>query len=71
MPRKGFPRLAMTAEIASILGLSSSRARAIATSDPRFPDPVDKVSSGDIYLWDEVVAYAAIERKPGRPASPK
>lgn len=62
-------KLAMTAEIRQILGVSAQRVRKLARDDPRFPAPVDTVAAGGIYREDAIREYAAVRRtKSGRPA---
>jgi len=71
MAKRTFPRLAMAAEIQEVTGLSRQRVLELSKTDWRFPDPVARLKVGDVYLWDEIAAYAALPRKSGRPASPK
>lgn len=61
------PRLAGVAEIAALAGVSPQRADQL-TRDPRFPVPVqDDLAMGRVWLEDEVKAFVAISRPPGRP----
>jgi predicted DNA-binding transcriptional regulator AlpA len=61
----GFPKLAGLAEVASLAGVSRSRAGQLA-SHPDFPEPVDRLRMGPVWLEAEVEAFLATPRKPGR-----
>jgi hypothetical protein len=63
------PRLVGITEIAGILGVTRQRAHAIA-STPAFPEPVAELAAGPVYLETAVRAFAAVPRRPGRPATP-
>lgn len=62
----GIPRLAGVAEIAALAGVSPQRADQL-TKDPRFPAPAqDDLAMGRVWIEDEVKAFLATPRPPGR-----
>ena len=62
------PPLAGITEAAEILGVTRQRAHAMATNSDSFPAPVAELASGPVFLEHAVRAFAAIPRRPGRPA---
>lgn len=61
------PKLAGLAEVASLVGVSRSRAGQI-TTHPDFPKPVQRLAMGPVWLEADVRKFLAVERKPGRKA---
>lgn len=59
------PRLAGLAEIASLRGCSRQRAGQIAAL-PGFPEPVQRLAMGPVWVEAEVVEFLGTERKAGR-----
>jgi prophage regulatory protein len=62
---QAFPRLAGLAEIAGLAGVSRQRASQI-TAHPDFPEPVQRLAMGPVWLEADVKAFLATPRKPGR-----
>ena len=60
-----FPKLAGIAEVASLAGVSRSRAGALAIH-PDFPEPVQRLAMGPVWIEADVVKFLAMPRKPGR-----
>ena len=65
MPKDKFPKLAGLAEIASLAGVSRQRAGQLA-NHPDFPEPVERLAMGPVWLEADVKKFLATERKPGR-----
>lgn len=61
----GFPKLAGLAEVASLAGVSRTRAGQIA-AHPDFPEPVQRLAMGPVWLEANVQKFLNTERKPGR-----
>lgn len=59
------PKLAGLAEIAGLAGVSRQRAGQLA-AHPDFPEPVDRLAMGPVWLESDVKAFLATPRKPGR-----
>ena len=59
------PRLAGVAEIAALKGISRSRAGDI-TKHPGFPEPVQRLAMGPVWLEADVKTFLATPRKAGR-----
>ena len=62
-----FPKLAGLAEVASLAGVSRQRAGQLA-SHPDFPEPVDRLAMGPVWIEADVAKFLATERRPGRRA---
>ena len=60
-----FPKLAGLAEIAGLAGVSRTRAGQLA-NHPDFPEPVQRLAMGPVWLESDVTKFLATERKPGR-----
>lgn len=68
--RTRLPRLAGLAEIAGLAGVSRQRAGQIA-AHPDFPEPVQRLAMGPVWLEADVKRFLATPRKAGRkPAAP-
>lgn len=59
------PRLAGLAEIASLAGRTRNRAWQL-THLPGFPEPVQVLAMGPVWLESDVVKFLAVPRKAGR-----
>ena len=59
------PKLAGLAEVASLAGVSRSRAGQLA-NHPDFPEPVDRLAMGPVWVEADVTKFLAAPRKPGR-----
>lgn len=59
------PKLAGLAEIAGLKGVSRSRASQVV-AHPEFPEPVDRLAMGPVWLEADVKKFLATPRKPGR-----
>ena len=59
------PKLAGVAEIAALAGVSRPRAGQI-TKLPGFPEPVQVLAMGPVWIEAEARAFLAVPRKPGR-----
>lgn len=59
------PKLAGLAEVAGLAGVSRTRAGQIA-NHPDFPEPVARLAMGPVWREDDVKAFLAVPRKPGR-----
>lgn len=66
MTGRHIPKLAGVAEVATLAGVSRQRAGQIVMH-PGFPEPVDKLAMGPVWIEDEVKAFLAAPRPPGRP----
>lgn len=62
------PPLVGVSEAAEILGVTRQRAHTMAATSTGFPTPVAELASGPVFLERAVRAFAAIPRRPGRPA---
>lgn len=60
-----FPRLAGVAEIAALASRSRQRAAQL-TKVPGFPEPVQVLAMGPVWLESQVLEFLAVPRKPGR-----
>lgn len=60
-----FPKLAGLAEIAGLAGVSRQRAGQL-TVHPQFPEPVQRLAMGPVWLESDVVKFIATPRKAGR-----
>ena len=60
-----FPKLAGLAEVASLAGVSRTRAGQLA-NHPQFPEPVDRLAMGPVWLESDVTKFLATPRKAGR-----
>ena len=65
MPDRHIPKLAGLAEVASLAGVSRTRAGQLA-NHPDFPEPVQRLAMGPIWRESDVTKFLATERKPGR-----
>jgi hypothetical protein len=61
----GFPRLAGLAEVAGLAGVSRQRAGQYAAR-PDFPEPVQRLAMGPVWLEADVVKFIGTPRKAGR-----
>lgn len=61
------PKLAGLAEVASLAGKSRKRAWQL-TQGKTFPEPVQVLAMGPVWLEADVVAFLAAPRTPGRQA---
>lgn len=59
------PKLAGLAEVASLAGVSRTRAGQLA-AHPDFPEPVARLAMGPVWREDDVKAFLATPRKAGR-----
>jgi predicted DNA-binding transcriptional regulator AlpA len=55
------------ADIAERLEISKARVAQLTARDD-WPAPVDRIGRSPVWLWADVLAWRAAERKPGRPA---
>jgi len=62
---KEIPELAGLAEVAGLAGVSRSRAGQLA-AHPDFPEPVARLAMGPVWREDDVKAFLAAPRRPGR-----
>jgi predicted DNA-binding transcriptional regulator AlpA len=60
-----FPKLAGLAEVASLAGVSRTRAGQLA-AHPEFPEPVDRLAMGPVWREADVQKFLATPRKAGR-----
>ena len=60
-----FPKLAGLAEIAGLAGVSRQRAAQLA-SHPDFPEPVQRLAMGPVWLEADAARFLATPRQPGR-----
>lgn len=60
-----FPKLAGLAEVASLAGVSRTRAGQLA-NHPGFPEPVQRLAMGPVWLESDVRKFLATPRKAGR-----
>ena len=65
MPDRRIPKLAGLAEVASFAGVSRQRAGQLA-AHPDFPEPVDRLAMGPVWLESDVKKFLATPRKAGR-----
>lgn len=65
MTETRIPRLAGVAEIAALAGVGRSRAGEISQR-PDFPQPVQRLAMGPVWLEADVTEWLAIPRKAGR-----
>ena len=65
MPDRRIPKLAGLAEVASLAGVSRTRAGQLA-AHPDFPAPVDRLAMGPVWLESDVKKFLATPRKAGR-----
>ncbi len=63
--KREIPKLAGLAEVASLAGKSRTRAGQLA-NHPDFPEPVQRLAMGPVWLEADVKAFLAVERRPGR-----
>jgi hypothetical protein len=63
--RAPVPRLAGVAEVAGLKGVSRQRGGRI-TKHPDFPEPVQVLAMGPVWLEEDVRQYLATPRKAGR-----
>lgn len=59
------------AEAARHLGVSRQRVSNLRKRHPGFPDPVALLSTGPVWLAQDIEAFALIPRKVGRPRKEK
>jgi len=64
--------LAGTAEVAAVLGVSTTQVHRLAKR-PDFPEPIDVIQAGRIWLLSDIQAWAQAhaDRRPGRPETPR
>ena len=62
----GGPRLAGLAEVAGLAGVTRKRAWQL-TRHPKFPEPVQELAATPVWREDDVQAWLATPRPPGRP----
>ncbi|EFC85961.1 hypothetical protein [Parafrankia sp. EUN1f] len=55
-----------TAEIAERLGVSRVRVHQIATTDPSFPEPLDEIKAGKVWLAEDIERWISKHRPPAR-----
>lgn len=60
------PELAGVQEAARMGGISRQRVLALRKS-PGFPEPVQELACGAVWLASDLEAYFAVPRRPGRP----
>jgi prophage regulatory protein len=65
MTRGVFPKLAGLAEIAGLAGVSRQRAAQLA-AHPDFPEPVQRLAMGPVWLEADAAMFLATPRQPGR-----
>ena len=65
MPDRRIPKLAGLAEVAGLAGVSRTRAGQLA-AHPDFPEPVDRLAMGPVWLESDVKKFLATPRKAGR-----
>ena len=65
--REGFPPFAGIAEVAALAGVSRARAGQL-TQKPGFPEPLQELAMGPVWIESEVTAFLAVPRKAGRPS---
>ena len=63
--KRAVPKLAGVAEVAALAGVSRQRATQI-TRHPDFPEPVDRLAMGPVWLEADVRAFIDTPRKAGR-----
>lgn len=63
--KRAIPELAGLAEVASLAGVSRKRAWQLSRH-PDFPQPVQVLAMGPVWLEADVKTFLATERKPGR-----
>ncbi|WP_131764619.1 DNA-binding protein [Candidatus Protofrankia californiensis] len=51
-----------TAEIAERLGVSRVRVHQIATTDPSFPEPLDEIKAGKVWLAEDIERWITEHR---------
>jgi len=59
------PKLAGLAEVASLAGVSRTRAGQLA-AHPDFPAPVARLAMGPVWRETDVIRFLSTPRKPGR-----
>jgi prophage regulatory protein len=64
-PMARLPKLAGLAEVASLAGVSRTRAGQLA-AHPDFPPPAQRLAMGPVWVEADVQAFLDTERKPGR-----
>jgi hypothetical protein len=67
LARPVMPEVVSGPEAADILGVSTQRVHQLAVENSQFPAPVYDLRAGKIWLRSAVEAFAARERRPGRP----
>lgn len=65
MTRNRIPKLAGLAEVAGLAGVSRQRAGQIV-KHPDFPEPVQRLAMGPVWLEADVVKFIETPRAPGR-----
>lgn len=65
MTRNRVPKLAGLAEVAVLKGVTRQRAAQIV-KHPDFPEPVDRLAMGPVWVESEVVKFIETPRVPGR-----
>lgn len=72
MKRNGIPKLAGLAEVAALLAERSGRAKVSrsyagqVTAHPDFPEPVQRLAMGPVWIEADVRKFLSTPRKPGR-----
>lgn len=70
--KRAVPKLAGLAEVAALLAERSGRAKvsrsyaAQVTAHPDFPEPVQRLAMGPVWLESDVVKFIETPRMPGR-----
>lgn len=70
--KRSVPRLAGLAEVAALLAERSGKAKVSrsyagqVTAHPDFPEPVQRLAMGPVWVESEVVKFIETPRKPGR-----
>ncbi len=59
-------RIVGPAEAAVMIGVSPSRVHVLVRDEPSFPTPIGTLSTGRVWLADEVEEWAAANPRPGR-----
>jgi predicted DNA-binding transcriptional regulator AlpA len=70
MPLHDIPKLAGLAEVAKLAGVSRNHALRL-TKRPGFPEPVQHLAMGPVYVEADVLTYLEIPRPTGRPRRPQ
>lgn len=69
--RSRVPKLVGTTEAAAILGVARQRVTSLWKEHPRFPEPVEELRCGPVWLEKHIREFAKIPRPDGRPRKEK